>query len=170
MFATIYPTLRNGAAIAALSALLLSTPALAQTAPAPSATNQTTAAPAPAKTKAPRAKLSRADRVEARIKELHTDLHITDAQEPQWSSVAQIMRDNANTMDTLIKQRSAGIKTASAIDDLHSYQTLADAHSEGLKKFIPAFETLYASMSDDQKKTADDLFRSHQRHSRSKHS
>ena len=32
-----------------------------------------------------------------------------------------------------------------------------------MKKFIPAFETLYNSMSDAQKKSADAMFRSHKR-------
>ena len=34
-----------------------------------------------------------------------------------------------------------------------------DAHADGIKKFTPAFETLYVSMSDAQKKDADALFR-----------
>ena len=48
-----------------------------------------------------------------------------------------------------------------AIDDLKSYSEIADAHADGLKKFIPAFEPLYAGMSDAQKKSADTLFRQH---------
>jgi hypothetical protein len=165
MFESISPAIRSAAAAAALSTLLLAAPALAQTT-APSPSDQTTAAPA--KTKVPRAKRSRADRVEARIKQLHDALHITDAQAAQWNAVAQIMRDNANAMDKLLKDRAATIQTASAVDDLNSYRTLADAHAEGLHKFVPAFETLYASLSDDQKKAADELFRSHQRRARGK--
>ena len=47
----------------------------------------------------------KADRVEVRIKELHTALNITPEQEELWNNVAQVMRDNAKTMDTLIKAR-----------------------------------------------------------------
>ncbi len=104
---------------------------------------------------------SKADRAEARIKELHAKLKITPAQEELWNNVAQAIRDNEKTMETLIKERSEKAGTMTAVDDLKSYSEIAEAHADGLKKFIPAFEPLYASMSDDQKKNADMLFRHH---------
>jgi len=103
-------------------------------------------------------KTAPADRIEARIKSLHEQLQITPAQESQWAAVAQAMRDSANQMQTLIQQRTQGVKTMTAVDDLHSYQAIARAHLEGLNKLVPAFETLYASMSDAQKKNADGVF------------
>jgi len=107
------------------------------------------------------ARPSHVDRVEARIKELHAKLHITQAQEGLWTNVTQVMRDNAQTMDALIKARSDQAPTMSALDELKSYSDIAEAHAAGLKKFIPVFEALYPSMSDAQKKNADTLFRSH---------
>jgi protein CpxP len=104
---------------------------------------------------------SKADRVEARIKELHTKLNITPAQEELWKNVTQVMRDNAKTMEALIKARSDKTTTMTAVDDLKSYREIAEAHADGLKKFIPVFEPLYASMSDAQKKNADTFFRHH---------
>ncbi len=118
-----------------------------------------TQAPAPS-TQTPATTSSRTDRVEARIKALHDELKITPEQEEQWKQVAQIMRDNAQTMAGLIKERTDKAKTTSAVDDLKSYAEITEAHADGLKKFIPAFETLYNSMSDAQKKSADALFRS----------
>lgn len=103
------------------------------------------------------------ERVEARIKALHEQLHITDAQTAQWNDLAQVMRDNAKAIEDLVKQREQNLKTMNAVDDLRSYQALAEAHAEGLKKLVPVFETLYDSMSDDQKKTADVVFRRSQR-------
>jgi len=103
-------------------------------------------------------KVSRADRVEARIKELQTKLKITPAQEELWNNVTQVMRDNAKTMETLIKARSEKASTTTAIDDLKSYGEIVEAHADAIRKFIPAFEPLYASMSDAQKKAADKLF------------
>jgi hypothetical protein len=47
-----------------------------------------------------------------------------------------------------------------AIEDVKSYAAIAEAHADGLKKFAPVFEALYASMSDAQKKNADTLFSS----------
>lgn len=103
------------------------------------------------------------ERVEAHIKALHEQLHITDAQAAQWNDLAQVMRDNAKTIEDLVKQREQNIKTMTAVDDLRSYQALAEAHAEGLKKLVPVFETLYDGMSDDQKKIADVVFRRSQR-------
>src|SRR5271166_6106527 len=45
------------------------------------------------------------DKAEQRIKELHSKLHITQAQEPQWNGLVQVMRDNAQQMSALIAQR-----------------------------------------------------------------
>ena len=146
--------LRAIAASAALGAvLLMTTPSFADDTTAPAATTQ------PAK---------HGDRVEARIANLHQQLHITAAQETQWAPVAQAMRDNAQAVRDLVKDRKAKAASMNAVDDLRSYEAIADAHADGLKKLIPAFETLYASMSDDQKKVADTLFR-HARHGDDKH-
>ena len=103
-------------------------------------------------------KASKTERVEARIKDLHAKLKITPAQEGLWDNVTKVMRDNAITMEALIKTRSEKAGTTNAVDDLKSYSGIAEAHADGLKKFIPVFEPLYASMSDAQKKDADTLF------------
>jgi len=86
-------------------------------------------------------------------------LHITAAQEPQWQAVADAMRDDAKTIGTLIRERAAKAKTMTAVDDLNSYAAIADAHAAGVKKLASVFETLYASLSDAQKKDADAVFR-----------
>ncbi len=69
------------------------------------------------------------------------------------------MRDNARATGALIEQRMANASTMTAIDDLHSYSAIADAHAAGVKKLTSVFETLYATMSDAQKKSADAAFR-----------
>src|SRR5450756_2139998 len=51
-------------------------------------------------------KASKTDRVEARIKDLYAKLKITPAQEGLWDNVTKTMRDNAVTMEALIKERS----------------------------------------------------------------
>ena len=103
-------------------------------------------------------KASKTERVEDRIKELHAKLKITPAQEGLWDNVTKVMRENAVTMEALIKERTEMAGTKNAVDDLKSYSAMAEAHADGLKKFIPTFEPLYASMSDAQKKDADTLF------------
>ncbi len=98
------------------------------------------------------------DRVETRIQDLHKNLQITPAQETQWRDFAEVMRENAKAIDAILKERAANISKMNAVDDLRSYQKLADAHADGLKKLVPAFEALYNTMSDEQKKNADAVF------------
>jgi hypothetical protein len=96
--------------------------------------------------------------VETRIHTLHDKLGITAAQESEWSDVAQAMRSNESSMGSLIQARHTSGATMTAVDDLESYQKIAQAHADGLGKVISAFQTLYEDMSDDQKKNADEVF------------
>ncbi len=104
---------------------------------------------------------ARQDRTEQRIANMCAKLKITAAQEDQWAKVAQVMREDAKTMDTLIQARTDHAKDMTAVDDLKSYGEITDAHADGIKKLTPAFAALYSSMSDSQKKDADALFRQH---------
>jgi hypothetical protein len=108
---------------------------------------------------------------ETRIQELHDKLHITAEQEALWGSVAQIMRDNAKTLTASVVERQSRMKDKSltAVDDLKSFQVIADQHSDGLKLLIPAFEALYAGMTPDQQKHTDRVFGEHQRHAHMAH-
>jgi len=107
----------------------------------------------------PPAKVSKVDRTEAHIKDLQAQLKITPAQEELWNKVTKVMRDNAKSMEALHQARVEKAKTMTTVEDLKSYSEITQAHADGLKNFIPVFEALYASMSDEQKKDADTLFR-----------
>jgi len=104
-------------------------------------------------------KASSVNHIETRIKELHTQLQITPEQENLWQNVTAVMRDNAQRIDTLVQARADQAQTMTAVDDLRAYGDIAEAHAEGIKKFLPAFDALYASMSDAQKQHADAIFR-----------
>jgi len=111
-----------------------------------------------APTGAAHAKHASVDRVEARIAELHKQLKITDAQADLWNSFTQVMRENAQTMQSLANERNQSQKTMTAVDDLNSYEAITEAHMEGLKKLVPAFQALYGAMSPEQQKNADAVF------------
>ena len=116
-----------------------------------------TAAPASAPAAAAASAGKHERNVEDRIAYLHSQLKITPAQDPQWSTFADVMRSNAQTMVDLFKQRQqAGAQ--SAIDDMKQYAAIAQAHADGMKKLVDAFEPLYNSLSPDQKKLADQTF------------
>jgi protein CpxP len=145
------------AAATLLGAIVLASPSFAGTKTidvAPSPAQQAMASPSDSSAIVP---------VEARIKDLHKRLHITDAQKPQWEALALVMRSNAQTMEDLQKQRAADSQSMSAVEVIKSYESVIEAHETGMKKFVPPFEALYNSMSDAQKKTADSLFRSREK-------
>src|SRR5580704_15935733 len=148
------PLTRSVAFVALMSAPLVAAPLTvvhAQT-PAPMHSTQLTPTAAnPADTKA--------DTVEQRITQLHADLKITPDQDSKWNSVAQAMRDNAANMEKLVaEKRKQGPTNMTAVDDLKTYQEFTQAHLDGLKNLTSAFSSLYSSMSDPQKKNADEVF------------
>lgn len=98
------------------------------------------------------------EHIEKRIKTLHDLLKITTEQDPAWNAVAEAMRENEKAVGDLIHQRRENQKEMTAIDDLESYQKILQAHADGLNRVIPAFESLYKGMSDEQKKNADKVF------------
>jgi protein CpxP len=103
------------------------------------------------------------DNGESRIKALHESLRITAAQEELWGHVAQSMRDNEKTLKAAMADRAGRGKTMTAVEDMKFMQIMADQHSAGLKQLIPPFEALYASMTPEQRKKADQSFTKHQR-------
>lgn len=164
------PAARSLAAASFVAALLVAGPAAALDRASPPQMAQATPAapaqPATPATKPKKAKMSRVDRVEMRIKALHSELKITPAQETAWNAVAQAMREDAKAMEQAIEQRRQA-KSMTAVDDLKSYQAVADAHAQGLQKLVPAFQALYDAMPPEQQKNADAVFRqAHARHHR----
>jgi hypothetical protein len=148
-----------GAAATLLGAIVLASPGFAAS-NAQSPAQQAMAAPA--------SDSAGATPVEARIRDLHKKLHITEAQKPQWDALAMVMRDNAQAMVDLQKQRAADSQSMNAVEVIKSYESVIEAHESGMKKFVPPFEALYNTMSDAQKKSADSLFRNREKASAAK--
>jgi len=141
-------SLTRSVAVAALLSLPLAAAPLsvvhAQTKPTPAATSPTDQKP---------------EGVEQRITQLHTELKISPDLESKWNSVAQAMRDNAANMEKLVAEKKQQAPSSmTAVDDLKTYQEFAQAHVDGLKNLTSAFSSLYDSMSDQQKKNADQVF------------
>jgi hypothetical protein len=102
---------------------------------------------------------SAVDSTESRIKQLHSALKITEAQEVMWNNLTQVMRENAKDMDALTKGNAEKIKTMNAVEHIKFHSQITEAQLNQQKKFIPPFEALYAGMSDEQKKITDTIFR-----------
>lgn len=151
-----YPFRHTGTTVAltrsvAFAALLSLPLAAAPLTWAHAQTGATPAAANPADTKS--------GNVEQRITQLHADLKITPDQEAKWNPVAQAMRDNEANMEKLVAEKhQQGPQGLTAVDDLKTYREFAQAHVDGLKNLTSAFSSLYDSMSDQQKKNADQVF------------
>lgn len=98
-------------------------------------------------------------RVEAHIKQLHTQLHITAAQEQQWDAFANVMRHNAADMSAAYQERAQKFTSMNALQNMQSYVKIAEEHAQHLQKLADAFETLYNSLPAAQQKFADQAFR-----------
>ena len=102
---------------------------------------------------------SLAARVEVRITDLHVKLEISPPQEPQWQKFAQTMRDNARKMDEAFQSRVQLMPSMTAAENMRSCARLSMLHAQDLEHLIPAFEALYGTMSETQKRIADQVFR-----------
>lgn len=122
-----------------LASVLVAIPALAQAAPSH-------ASPSPIA------------RVDAHIARLHAQLGITANERPQWDALADVMRDNAESMQRMYRQRTARIAHMNAMQVLDSYRAFARLHVAALDRLVPAFRHLYAVLTPAQRRTADDLF------------
>src|SRR5262249_12855540 len=87
----------------------------------------------------------RPETVEQRIAGLHSKLQITPEEETKWQAVAQVMRENAATVEKLVtaKRSAQASETMTALDDLMTYQQFAEAHVQGLRNLTTAFQALY---------------------------
>ena len=142
------------ASAAIIGLLALPAAVLAQPAPSPApaaASSPMTSQPVPSK--------SMEDRVEAHIKQLHAQLQVTPAEESQWDQFAQVMRDNARDMDRAFMERAQQFPTMNAVQNMQSYEQIAEAHARHLQKLVPAFHNLYNAMPEQQKKLTDQVFR-----------
>src|SRR5271156_2588794 len=153
----------NRLASAALAALLsLPGAALAQSSQVPTPAPQGAAPPAAASSPLaghPVAGKNAEERVEHRINELHAQLRITPAERPQWDQFAEVMRENARDLDQAFVQRAEQFQSMNALQNMQSYEQIAEAHAQHLQKLVPAFENLYNTMPDQQKRLADQVFR-----------
>lgn len=99
----------------------------------------------------------RPSRIEGRIAFLRTELQITQAQTPLWDAVASALRDNDRAMRDAFAQRPARDAAVTVIDRLERRQKFAELQAASTAKLRNAVAPLYAAMSDDQKKNADQL-------------
>jgi hypothetical protein len=102
------------------------------------------------------------DRVEGRIAFLRTELKITEAQIGAWDAFAEALRANAKKLGDVRSTMMAQINAAQqAPDRLGLQEQWLTARLEGTRAIRAAVTALYGVLSDDQKKTANDILAPH---------
>lgn len=100
------------------------------------------------------------EHVEGRIAFLKAELKITDAQAPQWNAFADTLRSNAKAYQAMHAQMTSGGMPSAWPDRLAAQQKVLSTRLDAMKAIEAAAKPLYAVLSDEQKKTADQLFAS----------
>lgn len=102
------------------------------------------------------------EHVEGHLAFLKTELKITDAQMPQWNRLADAVRSIAQSMKGMRQQMMQGGQGTqagqSASARLDRQEQMLSARLEAVRSVKAAFDPLYTALSDEQKKTADELF------------
>ena len=106
------------------------------------------------------ARTSAVDHTEAQIKQLQGTLNITKDQETLFINLTQVMRENAKDMDAFFTQAKAeNAKNMNAVERMKFHSQITEAQLTQMNKLIPPFEAFYSSLSDEQKKSTDSIFR-----------
>ena len=96
--------------------------------------------------------------VEGRLAFLKTELKITSAQLPLWNKFADALRNNASAVSKVMQGGAAGISQSATVPDrLAAREKLLTAQLDALQNLKVAVDPLYAALSAEQKKTADEI-------------
>ena len=106
------------------------------------------------------------DHVEGRIAFLRTELKITDAQANAWNAFADALRTNAKKLGevrgSMMSHMGAGQQRAPPLaEQLSLQEQWLVARLEGTRAIKSAFTNLDGVLSDEQKKTANELLGPH---------
>jgi Spy/CpxP family protein refolding chaperone len=160
---------KTSIALAAIMAGLLASPAMAQS--TSSAPAKTEAAPAPQTMHGGMMSDGMpmqgngqgvmgamiAGHVEGGIAFLKAELKITESQQKLWDAVADAMRANVKAMTEMSGGTMTTGATANLPDRLAANEKALNARLDALHKYKAVVDPLYAALSDEQKKTADEL-------------
>ncbi|WP_426530368.1 Spy/CpxP family protein refolding chaperone [Bradyrhizobium sp. McL0615] len=105
------------------------------------------------------------DRIEGRIAFLRAELKITDAQADAWNGFADALRTNARKLAEVraatMPKPGDGQPASTVSARLDQQEQWLAARLDGTKAMKSAFAKLNEALSDDQKKTANDLLAPH---------
>jgi hypothetical protein len=102
------------------------------------------------------------ERVDGQLAFLKAELRITAAQEPQWNVFANIFRTNKEKQFQscrMAQEQSRSMMSASLPESIKIKEDQLSDQLEALRVLDAALQPLYASLSKEQKKTADEILK-----------
>ncbi|MBW8269485.1 Spy/CpxP family protein refolding chaperone [Caldovatus aquaticus] len=102
------------------------------------------------------------ERIEGRLAYYRAELGITEAQMPQWNAFADAMRAAAARLRQAYAQAmQAAAQAGTAPEQIERWIALLSARLEAIRSVADAARSLYATLSEQQKRTADALMAEH---------
>ncbi|WP_448045896.1 Spy/CpxP family protein refolding chaperone [Bradyrhizobium liaoningense] len=92
-----------------------------------------------------------------RIAFLKAELGITDAQKTVWDAYAETIKGNLQSMQGMWQTMKTVAEAKTPADRLGAQIAAMESRVAALKEVKPALEKLYAALSDEQKKKADEV-------------
>lgn len=102
------------------------------------------------------------EHVDGELAYLKTVLKITDAQGPQWNVFAETFRADREKRASLcrdVMQQAREMKSANLLDALTMVEGQLSERLDSLRAIKAALQPLYATLSKEQKKTADEVMK-----------
>jgi hypothetical protein len=94
---------------------------------------------------------------EGRIAFLKAELAITDAQKGAWETYAAALKKNLQGMHSMRQNMVKVMEAKTPVERLDAHVAAMDGRLASLKEVRPALATLYATLSDEQRKKADQI-------------
>lgn len=92
-----------------------------------------------------------------RIAFLKAELGITEAQKSVWDAYAETIKGNLQSMQGMEQTMKTVVEAKSPADRLNAQIAALESRVAALKEVKPTLEKLYAVLSDEQKKKADEV-------------
>lgn len=102
-------------------------------------------------------------RIEGQLAFFRTELGITEAQAPQWNTFADAVRAQSEKLRQATQQAAAAGGPGPAPQLMERRIALLVAHLEATRALAAAAAPLYGALSEEQRRTADELMAEHLR-------
>jgi hypothetical protein len=95
--------------------------------------------------------------IEGRLAFLRAEIGITEAQAPAWNGFADAVRKSAKDRGASMPMMHARESKADWLESTERHEKMMAAHLESLRAIRAAAQPLFAALSDDQKRIANEL-------------